>query len=327
MGLTLLPMIWLDPADPGQRGAVFALLFTHALAATVQDVAIDAWAIAATPTGEHGRLNASMAIGKYVGRWLFGAGVLLVWASLSRPVVIGGLIGAIWVTGAMALLGRDVPPDGARLGERLRTFGVTLRAAALQWTTWAGVAVALMSGAAFEAAGAMAGPMMIAHGYAAQDVGWWRSGWVVAMVAGAAFGGRLSDRWGHGRTVGVLVVVVAAMVLGVAGAAAWGDGLAVAVSLTVLYLGIGLFIAASYALFMDLTDPRIGGTQFSAYMGATNGCEAWAGLAAGAIAGARGCPVALVAAAAVSLAALPLLAMLRVRHATPARGAVVRQRK
>jgi hypothetical protein len=42
---------------------------------------------------------------------------------------------------------------------------------------------------------------------------------------------------------------------------------------------IGLFTAASYALFMDLTDPKLGGTQFSAFMAATNGCESWSGWA------------------------------------------------
>ena len=36
---------------------------------------------------------------------------------------------------------------------------------------------------------------------------------------------------------------------------------------------------------MDLSDPAIGGTQFSAYMSATNLCEVWAVATAGALAG------------------------------------------
>ena len=32
---------------------------------------------------------------------------------------------------------------------------------------------------------------------------------------------------------------------------------------------------------MDLTTPRLAATQFSAYMGATNGCESWSVLALG----------------------------------------------
>ena len=50
---------------------------------------------------------------------------------------------------------------------------------------------------------------------------------------------------------------------------------------TGLYFCIGLFVAASYALFMDLTDPKLSGTQFSTYMAATNGCESWSVFAGG----------------------------------------------
>jgi len=46
--------------------------------------------------------------------------------------------------------------------------------------------------------------------------------------------------------------------------------------LVLVYLGIGWFTASSYALFMDLTDVRLGATQFSTFMAATNACEAWA---------------------------------------------------
>jgi predicted MFS family arabinose efflux permease len=46
-------------------------------------------------------------------------------------------------------------------------------------------------------------------------------------------------------------------------------------------VAIGWFTAASYALFMDWTDPRLGATQFSAFMGATNLCESWTAAVAG----------------------------------------------
>lgn len=40
-----------------------------------------------------------------------------------------------------------------------------------------------------------------------------------------------------------------------------------------VYLRAGLITASAYALLMQLTDPRLGATQFSAYMGAVNACE------------------------------------------------------
>jgi N-acyl-L-homoserine lactone synthetase len=67
----------------------------------------------------------------------------------------------------------------------------------------------------------------------------------------------------------------------------------------------------SYALFMDLTDPRLGATQFSAYMAATNGCESWSVWTSGRIVAAQGYPSAFLVMSAVSLLALPLLAVMR----------------
>ena len=58
--------------------------------------------------------------------------------------------------------------------------------------------------------------------------------------------------------------------------------------MVLVYIAIGLFTAASHALFMDLTDPRLGATQFSTFMAATNGCEAWAAWTGGRIAGTLG---------------------------------------
>jgi dipeptide/tripeptide permease len=85
----------------------------------------------------------------------------------------------------------------------------------------------------------------------------------------------------------------------------------IAIALANVYFGIGLFVASSYALFMDLTDPRLGGTQFTAFMAATNGCEAWSGLAMGAMAGAWGYPYGMFVLAGVSAAALGIVPFLK----------------
>ena len=45
--------------------------------------------------------------------------------------------------------------------------------------------------------------------------------------------------------------------------------------LAVLYFTIGLATAAAYAMFMDLTDPRLAATQFCTFMAGINLCEAW----------------------------------------------------
>jgi PAT family beta-lactamase induction signal transducer AmpG len=78
-----------------------------------------------------------------------------------------------------------------------------------------------------------------------------------------------------------------------------------------MYFFVGVFTAASYALFMDLTDPRLGATQFSAYMAATNACESWSAWGGGRLTAAYGYPAAFVVMSLVSLASLPLLAVIR----------------
>lgn len=70
---------------------------------------------------------------------------------------------------------------------------------------------------------------------------------------------------------------------------------------------IGLFTAASYALFMDLTDANLGGTQFSAFMAATNGCESGSAWAGGRIVGTANYASAFLVLSVVSLLSLSLL--------------------
>jgi MFS family permease len=130
---------------------------------------------------------------------------------------------------------------------------------------------------------------------------------VAAMLSGSLLGGWLADRgagrrerllgWTQVGLAGSVVLLGVALMLGLGG----GGSMAL---LTLVYLGIGLFTAVSYAWFMDLTDPRIGGTQFSTYMAATNGCEAWAAWTAGRLAGTFGYGPGLVGMALISFAAL-----------------------
>jgi hypothetical protein len=72
---------------------------------------------------------------------------------------------------------------------------------------------------------------------------------------------------------------------------------------------------------LDLTDPAVGATQFSAYMAATNLCEILAVASAGRLASIalvpeplHGYPAAIAVLAIVSLVSLVPLAFLRVVH-------------
>ncbi len=85
-----------------------------------------------------------------------------------------------------------------------------------------------------------------------------------------------------------------------------------------MYFFIGLFTASSYALFMDLTDARLGGTQFSAFMSATNGCESWSAWAGGRIVGpGHHYAAAFLIMCGASLLSLPLLRWLAKESGLP----------
>ncbi len=307
MGMALVPLIWLDPTS--DFGWWRTLLLIHAVAAATQDVAIDALAITVVPPEERGTLNGAMQAGMLFGRSAFGGGALLVLSQVGREWVVGALIALIWSTMLLlpfAVQSGPAAAPGRAAGELMGH----LRGAARSRVTWIAIAFALTSAAAFESAGQLAGPYLVDRGLSQRDIGlFFGVGVVIATVTGGLVGGRLSDRWGRRRSVaGFLVAfVVTIAALGIADLSGV-TGSAVAVALLIAtYLSIGLFTAASYALFMDLTDPTLAGTQFSTYMAATNGCESWSAWAGGRMASAGGYAAAFVGLGVVSLASLILL--------------------
>jgi predicted MFS family arabinose efflux permease len=133
------------------------------------------------------------------------------------------------------------------------------------------------------------------------------------MILGGLAGGRLADRMGRKPAVAVTGCIMVLVVAALAFAGSWTLPPRWFLGLyTALYFSIGLFTASSYALFMDLTRPALAATQFSTYMAATNGCEAWTVWAAGLLIAQWGYSVAFGALCVVSLAGLLLLRWLRV---------------
>lgn len=311
MALTLVPLLRLDLRDG--FGILVPILLAHAVAAATQDAAIDALAISSTGAAERGRLNGWMQAGMLAGRACLGGGALVMagrWGE--RPVVLL-LIGVVTGLSLLALFYRH---DETILSEdfraSMRRFGLTLRRTASSRTTWLALVFAVVAGAGFEAAGVLAGPFLVDEGFSAQDVGvFFALPSVLAMILGAVAGGAAADRFSRRGTVAVCQVIlgsatVSLALLSLLSDARWSYWAA----LSVVYLGIGLFTASSYALFMDLTDPDLGATQFSAYMGGTNFCEAWAAALGGRVAAGAGYPAAFFTMTAVSLLALPILALL-----------------
>ncbi len=309
MGLFLLPLLALDLEK--DFTAVAALLVCHALAAATQDVSVDALSIARVPPVERGALNGWMQAGMLAGRSLFGGLALVLGRRIGQTWVIAALVAVTWCSLALLLSSRSASSDEPTAG-RARRFLSALRAAARGRALWLGLAFAAVGGAAFEAAAGVAGPYLTARNVPPGTIGLlFALPAPACMVAGALAGGFVSDRIGRRRATIIALLLIAGCV-GLLGAvdAAWAPpaGRALIALFSALYLCIGLFTASSYALLMDLTGPGLGATQFSAYMGATNGCEAWAIFTIGWIASSSGYPAGFAVMAGLSLLALPILA-------------------
>lgn len=309
MAAALVPLAWLDPVQHFDTWRL--LLLVHAFSAATQDVAIDALAIGAVPPGERGRLNGAMQAGMLTGRSVFGGGVLLLGTWFGREWIIVALVMWILVAiGAAIALREPEPPARNGAGTFVGTLASVLRLR----TTWMGLTFALISAAAFEATGQLAGPYLIDRGLSSETVGVFFGLFVVgAMLVGGLIGGAIADRWGRLTSAASSLAgfVTAIVALGFADLAGASGALVLIPLLTTMYFFVGFFVAVSYALFMDLTEPRLGATQFSAFMAATNACESWSAFTSGRIVASHGYPAAFFAMSAVSLLALPLLRRMR----------------
>jgi MFS family permease len=322
MGATLFGTLAFDPVR--DMHALTALLLVHACAAATQDVSIDALCIASTPPEERGRLNGWMQAGMMVGRAAMGGGALVLekYVGSVAVVVILGVLTTFSIGLVLAAGSLEAAPDERgreRVVELLRELVVALRAP----STWGGIAVALVGGAAFKALDVVLGPFLIDHGYDKTEIGWFSAGpMIVAAMLGALLGGSLADRFSRTRTAAAALVLAIAGVSAVAAldrARAGSGGPLLLVMLVGCAFAVGVYTSSSYALFMDLTRPAIAATQFSAFMGATNGCESWSVWSMGRLHIAHGYGASLLALCGVSLLVLPLL--LSLKPAKPAKTA------
>lgn len=313
MGLSLLPIGFIDAESLATYATL--LLLAHSVSAATQDVAIDAMAIATIPHEDRARTTGWMQAGMLVGRAAFGGLALAAerWIGAGNVVLI--LIGTVWTSLLVLWIAPPLPLVSERAEDTGRGSLFGLLALALRRrSTWIGLGIAVTAGAGFEATGGLIGPMLSDRDATQEAIGWFFAIPVVTLtIVGALLGGVFADRLGHRRLVIASIVAIAACV----GAIALADSLtndawlAIMVVASPLYLFIGSLTASSYALFMDLTDPAIGGTQFSAFMGATNLCEVWAVALGGALAGAIGYGAGLLAPVAISLLAIGLVLLLR----------------
>jgi predicted MFS family arabinose efflux permease len=317
MGLSLLPLIWLDPVE--HFSAFRTVLLVHAFAAATQDASIDRLAISTVPDGERGRINGYMQAGMLAARSLFGGVSLVIAESIGWHAVMVAMVACILVTMTLvAWTPRGTDPPAGSLPGRFNDFLGHLRAAARLRATWIGLLFALVSAAGFEATGSLLGPFLVDSGYSQGSIGaFFALPGIVATIAGGLLGGWMTDRFGFRKSLGAGIVAfsVPVIALGTMGLGGTPYPVSPFVILTALYFFIGMFTTSSYALFMKLTRPALGATQFSSYMSATNACESWATWSGGRLTLQAGYGGTFIVMALVSLASLALLPFLRPKEA------------
>ncbi|MGK2861214.1 MAG: MFS transporter [Chitinophagaceae bacterium] len=308
MCLSLIPLIFIPL--PGNLTTWVSLLFFHSVCAATQDVAIDALVINTVVPEEKGLVNGWMQAGMLIGRSLFGGGLLIFtqWTTLSVAIVL--MIVSIFSTMLLLLFVKEKPIVSIPR-VNFSDFLNNLKLAFSSPRTWYSIAFALTAAAAFEAAGAFAGPLLTDQQIPQQSIGFFFAvPVVVSMLLGGLAGGFLSDRIGRIKALVIFLCGFVTMALLISLAEfsnhpvpyyAW------MVLYSCMYFFTGMFTAASYALFMDVTNPKLGATQFSTFMAATNGCEAWVVYIAGFIAASKGYSAAFLVMCIVSLMSLLFL--------------------
>ncbi|MGE3181935.1 MAG: MFS transporter [Phycisphaerae bacterium] len=296
------------------------LLVAHALCAATQDVAIDAFCIQTVSPSERGSVNGWMQVGMLLGRAVFGGAIHWIESGIGSQAAFYLMMISIGVSLGLLWLAREpkAPEQSIPAHSRGSRVAALLRSAFASPITWIGLVFAATGGAAFEGLGAMISPILKSTALSLEAIGWFFAfPVVIATSAGAMCGGYIADRAGHVRVVVGGTVFLCATVLVIAAVLHGTTPHSVLqFLLTVFYFAYGGTIAATYAMLMGITDPRVSGTQFSAFMGAQNLCESWAGRTAGALAAHHGYSVSLVTLVGISLAALLPLGMLRKRQST-----------
>ncbi|EMR74423.1 arabinose efflux permease family protein [Thermoplasmatales archaeon SCGC AB-539-N05] len=254
-GLALIPLAFIDPTI---SLLPFTLsLFIAVIGIVILDVAADAWAIQVTKVHEHGKINAAMFGSMFGG---VAVGVIFLsqiakYYSYNLVFIIGGFI--IFLTMILPLIVKEEiivkkrPKIGKLLIQEFKKKNTII-------ISLFGFLAAMNFGILLFI---IPEYMMNVLELDVAQIGLMTSLFPIGVIIGAVTGGLIADRWGRKKTLAIFLfgsIIVSSLLIT---ADTW-------MILAIIYPIIGFLqggstFSALMALFMDITNPKIGGTQFS----------------------------------------------------------------
>ena len=285
---------------PEQLGLFTIILLVHNTFAATQDVAIDALAINTLAENERATANGMMFAGANIGQMVGGAGSLFLASYLNFQATFVFVSAAILLVTVFVVMPLKEPASAARVkaagsairaaGREMRTFAVTAFRSFLGTRgSFAGLFMALLPPGAMCLGLALQSNLAVELGMNDDQVGWMNVWTSVLGAAGCIIGGRISDRVDRRKALTVYILLMSLPVLAMMGVLLHYDWimplaanaakrqdvpqmLLVAFWVAVLTYSLfqGLMYSTSTAIYMDVTNPVVAGTQFTAYMALFN---------------------------------------------------------
>ncbi len=299
LALTLMSTMLLKL--PAQLALFTIILLVHNTFGAMQDVAIDALAVSTLHEDERGLANGMMFAGAAIGQAVGGSGVLFLSGYTgfqSTFLFVAAAILAVTLLVVLPMREPVAPPRVVMQGvSRLKAAGLEMRGFAVEsfrsffGTRGAFVALlfALLPAGAMALGLALQTNLAVELGFDDDQVALLNLWTAVVSATAMVVGGKLSDRLGRRRMLAIFTALMTPPTIYLAmemqkhgwvmpvsmdlkdrpvPAAALVTAFWVAV---ISYnIGNGLMYGTRSAIFMDVTNPRVAATQFTAYMALLN---------------------------------------------------------
>jgi MFS family permease len=277
-----------------------AIIFIHNAFCATQDVAIDALAVNVLKEDERGTANGFMFAGASIGQAVGGSIVLFLASVMPFRMTYFFVIGMIALVTLFIALPLREPvraprprPEGGALQAIAREVWGFLKQSYRAFTgsrgAMIGLAYAILPAGSYALGLALQSNLAVELGLNDAAIGQLALYSTVIGAVGCVVGGFLSDRFGRRRTLGFFLALTAVPTLWLAWSmlqAPWihpvdprmvDRPVPPAALVTTFWVAClvysafqGLYYGIQSALFMDITNPLVAATQFTAYMAMLN---------------------------------------------------------